>query len=529
MTNLPLYHQQEEFKNRSLKLEDITKLNVPAYPHKFSPSHKALSIQKEFKDLELPSYKEAANAASPLVKIAGRIVLFRPMGKNIFAQIQDDTDRLQIMCNRDHTRLENYHPESLEEGAPSHHKFIEKKLDLGDIIGVEGYLFRTQKGEVTLFVKTLTLLCKTLLPLPDKHSGLEAKETRYRKRWLDLISNSSVKQSFITRSQILKKVRRYMENAGFIEVETPVLQSIYGGAKARPFTTQLHALNQDMFLRIALEIPLKKLLVGGMDRVFEMGKVFRNEGIDKNHNPEFTMMEAYASYWDYEDMMSFTENLFEKIALALFSSTKVPYTDEEGSIQTVDFKAPWIRLSMKDSLKKYAQIDVEAMTDHAMKTLLMEKKSYEEKDLQHPRGLLISLLFENFVEEHLIEPHHIIDHPIETTPLCKLHRNKKLASEGIVERFESYILKQEICNAYSELNDPQKQRELLCLQAKQKEAGDAEANPLDEEFLEAICQGMPPAGGVGIGIDRMVMLFTNALSIRDVLYFPWMKPSSKEA
>jgi lysyl-tRNA synthetase class 2 len=456
--------------------------------------------------------------------VAGRLVLFRSMGKNAFANIQDSTGRIQVMFNRDLTEVSGLEKKEGAELTPI--KFIEKKIDLGDIIGIEGHLFRTHKGELTIYAKKITLLCKTLLPLPDKHSGLADKGVRYRKRWLDLITNQDVAEIFRTRSRILQLIRRYFERNHFLEVETPVLQNVYGGAQARPFTTNLNALDQEMFLRISLEIPLKKLIVGGLSRVFEMSKVFRNEGLDRTHNPEFTELEAYAAYWDYNDMMAFTENLFEEIAVELFGTTQITlFSEQENKEYTIDMKAPWIRLSMKDSIKKYANIDVDKLSEEEMKALLKKKTpGDEEKISKGTRGELTALMFEAFAEEHLIQPHHIIDHPIETTPLCKLHRNPKLRHEGFVERFESFILGNEFCNSYTELNDPELQRKLLEEQAEKKLAGDDEASPLDEEFIEAICQGMPPAGGLGIGVDRLVMLFTKAYSIRDVLYFPIMRP-----
>jgi lysyl-tRNA synthetase class 2 len=311
-----------------------------------------------------------------------------------------------------------------------------------------------------------------------------------------------------------------------LEVETPVLQSIYGGAEARPFVTKLNALDQEMFMRISLEIPLKKLIVGGMDRVYEIGRVFRNEGIDRNHNPEFTLMEAYAAYWDYNDMMRFVENLFETLALQLHGTTKVKIGDPEEPEKQIEIelKAPWKRMTMKESIQTYAKIDVDSLDDLQMKKLLKESGQIDVRKLESlSRGLLIAALFEVFAEPHLVQPHHIIDHPIETTPLCKPHRNPKEREQGLVERFESFILNQEICNAYTELNDPEMQRRLLMEQAERREKGDEEASPFDEEFLEAICQGMPPTGGIGIGIDRLIMILTNTHSIRDVLYFPWMK------
>lgn len=523
MENTPSYHQHEEFINRSSKLKEILTMGIDPYPPKYTPTHKADELSEKYKDQQIGHSEDAASGTTELVTVAGRVVLFRAMGKNAFAQIQDDTGRIQIMFNRDLTEVEGYHPEQ-NEGAPAI-KFIEKKIDLGDIIGIEGHLFRTQKNELTVYAKKVTLLCKTLLPLPDKHSGLADKGIRYRKRYLDLICNRDVIDRFFLRSKIVKIVRNYFEDSGFLEVETPVLQNIYGGASAKPFKTHLNALDQEMFLRISLEISLKKLIVGGFDKVFEIGKVFRNEGIDKTHNPEFTEIEAYAAYWDYFDMMSFVETLFETIALKLFGSYEIRFQPEDESTATVlDFKAPWIRMTMKDSIKTYGNIDVDTLTDLQIKTLLKHETDEDPKKINvATRGSLIALLFENFVEDKLIQPHHIIDHPIETTPLCKPHRDPKCRKEGLVERFESFILGNEVINSYTELNDPVLQRELLVMQGQQHEKGDEEAHPLDEEFIQAICQGMPPTCGMGMGIDRLVMLFTQAISIRDVLFFPLMR------
>jgi lysyl-tRNA synthetase class 2 len=529
MIKKPDYQQQEEFQNRSRKLAEIRQQNIEPYPPKYSPKNTAKAIHQQFGDASVGHSEDAAAGTTEPVCVAGRLVLFRSMGKNAFAHLQDETDRIQIMFNRDMTQVSGYktYSEAGEE-ATTAYKFIEKKIDLGDIIGIEGHLFRTNKGELTIFAKQVTLLCKTLLPLADKHSGLADKELRYRKRWLDLISHPEVAQLFRTRSHILESIRGYFKDYQFLEVETPILQSIYGGAEARPFKTRLNALDQEMFLRISLEIPLKKLIIGGMHRVYEMGKVFRNEGIDRTHNPEFTLLEAYAAYWDYKDMMVFVENLFEKLALQLYGTTLVPFKPtEEAETIYVDMKAPWIRLSMKESIKKYGHLDVDQLSDHEMRQLLNESDHCDPKKINDlSRGLLIAALFEVIVEPYLIQPHHIIDHPIETTPLCKPHRDPELRKQGLVERFESFILSQEVCNSYSELNDPEIQRNLLEQQAERGAAGDEEASPLDEEFIEAICQGMPPTGGVGIGIDRLVMILTNSHSIRDVLYFPWMKPLS---
>lgn len=523
----PDYQQQDEFQNRTKKVAEIRAHGVEPYPHKFTPANTAKDLYDQYNAVEIGDSEQASAGTTPSVGIAGRLVLSRPMGKNTFAHIQDGNTRIQVMLNRDLTTLAGYQAELGEGEKLSDYKFMEKKIDLGDIIGVEGHLFKTHKGELTIFAKKVTLLCKTLLPLADKHSGLADKELRYRKRWLDLITNPDVAQQFRVRSAIMEGIRKYFAAHHFLEVETPIIQSIYGGAEARPFKTVLNALDQEMFMRISLEISLKKLIIGGMHRIYEIGKVFRNEGIDRTHNPEFTLLEAYAAYWDYNDMMVFVENLFENLAKSLYGTTKVPYKPtEESEVIYVDMKAPWTRISMIDSIKKYGNLNVADLSDEQIRKYLLDSGHCDPKKIPAlSRGLLIAALFEILVEPHLIQPHHIIDHPIETTPLCKPHRDPTLRRQGLVERFESFILGQEVCNAYSELNDPEIQRQLLEQQASRRDSGDEEASPLDEEFIEAICQGMPPTSGIGIGLDRLVMILMNVHSIRDVLYFPWMKPS----
>ncbi|GAB4225802.1 MAG: lysine--tRNA ligase [Chlamydiales bacterium] len=519
----PEYSELEEFQLRSSKIKDLRELGIDPFPHGYKQTESAKELHAKFENAEIGFSEDAENGTTPGACLSGRLVLFRAMGKNAFGHIQDHTGRIQIMMNRDHTALEGY-----MQDDPKPIKIIDKKIDLGDIIGVEGHLFHTHKGELTLYVKKLTLLCKTLLPLADKHSGLADIETRYRKRWLDLISNPEVQDVFRKRSRIISFIRDFLDQQGFLEVETPVLQSIYGGADARPFLTKLNALHQEMFMRISLEIPLKKLIIGGMDKVYEIGRVFRNEGIDRNHNPEFTLLEAYAANWDYNDMMLLMEQLLEKLAIMLYGTTKIVSKAAEGKEVILDVKAPWPRLTVKEAIKQYGSMDVEQMSDDEMKTFLLRSGHVAPEKLPTMnRGLLIGAIFEVVAEPHLVQPHHITDHPIETTPFCKLHRDPKKREEGLVERFESFILGHEICNAYTELNDPHKQRELLEIQAARREAGDEEASPLDEEFIEAICQGMPPSGGIGIGIDRLVMILLNSHSIRDVLYFPWMKPKEE--
>jgi lysyl-tRNA synthetase, class II len=521
--SLPEYHDQEEFQIRLKKLEEIKLLHVDPYPHHYAPTHTTKDILEKYKEEPIGNSEDALSNKTPSVKIAGRLMLFRAMGKNAFAHLQDETGRLQFMCNREQTIVEGYDPAKSQE-ALSHIKFIEKKIDLGDILGIEGNLFRTHTGEITLFAKKVTLLCKSLLPLPDKHSGLVDQEIRYRKRWLDLISNPESRQRFIKRSKMVKIIRQFLDQQGFMEVETPILQTTYGGAEAKPFKTHLLSLHQEMFLRISLETTLKKLMVGGFQKIYEIGKVFRNEGIDKSHNPEFTLLEAYSAYWDYNDVLHFVESLMEKIALELLGTCEVPFPTSDGGVQIINLRPPWTRMTMKESLRTYANIDVDSLNDQEMRHLLIREAKVEEKLLKEStRGILIAQLFDEFVSRKLILPHHITDHPIETTPLCKLHRNEGSKKEQLVERFESFINGCEICNAYSELNDPLLQRKLLTKQAETKVEKE-EAPPLEEEFIEAICQGMPPTGGLGIGIDRLAIIFTEAKSIREVLYFPLMKP-----
>lgn len=516
------YQSTEDFRNRKEKLDEIRRLGIEPYPHKYEQTTIPAEILEKHKDVPVGTFEEAEEDKTESVKVAGRLILFRAMGKNAFAHIQDGGAKIQVMFNRDKTLVEGFTPTT----ELSHIKFIEKKIDLGDFLGVEGHLFRTQKGELTIFVKKVTLLAKSLLPLPEKHSGLVDKEMRYRKRWLDLISHEEVRNTFRLRSLIIHHVRNFLADAGYIEVETPALQNSYGGAAARPFTTHLNALDERMFLRISLEISLKKLVVGGMERIFELSKVFRNEGIDKTHNPEFTMLEAYAAYMDYNDLMVLVENMVESLALKLFGKTALPFT-LNGEEITIEYKAPWKRISMKQSIKEYAGIDVDGLSDADLKRYLEEECKLDPKFLATcTRGLLIASLFAEKVEDKLIQPHHIIDHPIETTPLCKPHRDKAKREEGLVERFETFIGGKELCNAYTELNDPEIQRALLEEQVQRREGGDEEAHPLDEEFIEAICQGMPPTGGFGIGIDRLTMLLTNTPTIRDVIYFPMMKLST---
>ncbi|WP_213357452.1 lysine--tRNA ligase [Chlamydiifrater phoenicopteri] len=521
MLSKPPYADREDFLYRSEKLKEICERGINPYPYKFANIESVENLCSQ--DIGSIGDSEAAlSKQTPKVRVAGRLVLFRAMGKNAFGRILDGNHNIQIMFNRDFSRVDGLGED--QDITPM--KFIEKKLDLGDFLGIEGYLFLTHSGELTILVETVTLLAKALLSPPDKHSGLSDKEVRYRKRWMDLASSEEVRKTFLTRSRILKLIRNYMDNHGFIEVETPILQATYGGAEAEPFITRVNALHTDMFLRISLEIALKKILVGGTQRVYEIGKVFRNEGIDRTHNPEFTMIEAYAAYADYNDVMVFVENLVESVVKEINDgSTVVTYSHAKHGEQTIDFKAPWIRMTMKESLKQYANLDVDLCSDAVLRDELRGRTTLKEEEFcSAPRGLLIAMLFDELVSNDLMQPHHITDHPIETTPLCKTLRS---GDGQFVERFESFCLGKELCNAYSELNDPIQQRKLLEEQLLRKElVPGRECHPIDEDFIEALCQGMPPAGGFGIGIDRLAMILTNAASIRDVLYFPLMKKVS---
>ena len=438
--------------------------------------------------------------ADPIhVSIAGRMMFKRVMGKASFANIQDLKGNIQIYVARDAI------------GEDLYATF--KKSDIGDIWGVKGYAFRTKTGEISIHAEEMTLLSKSLQILPEKFHGLTDTDMRYRQRYIDLIMNQESKEVFVKRSKILKEIRNFLADRDFMEVETPMLVANAGGAAARPFETHYNALNEDVKLRISLELYLKRLIVGGLERVYEIGRVFRNEGLDTRHNPEFTLMELYQAYTDYQGMMNLTENMFRHIAEQICGSTTIPYADVE-----IDLGKPFERLTMIDAIKKYTGIDFNEITTTEEAKKLADEKGVHYED-RHVRGDIINLFFEEFVEEHLIQPTFITDHPIEISPLTK----KKPGHPEQVERFELYIYAREMCNAYSELNDPIDQRERFKAQEAALAAGDDEANTTDEDFLNALEIGMPPTGGIGYGIDRLVMLFTNSPAIRDVLLFPTMK------
>ena len=505
-----LFHSQDAI-NRLNKLQHIREAGVDPYPHTFAISHSIKELVEVYKERTKTTYNEALEKPAR-IKIAGRIILLRNMGKNSFAHIQNGGYKIQLLFNKAVTTVSN-----LDTGVITAHNFITKTLDLGDIIGLNGSLFKTNKGELTLFVKELTLLTKALLPLPDKHCGLVNQEIRYRKRWQDLVCNSAVVKTFEMRSKIIFEIRQHLtQKEAFLEVETPVIQNVYDGAEADPFITHMNAIHKNMYLRIALETSLKKLIAGGIPRVFEIGKVFRNESIDRTHNPEFTMLEAYATYMDYNDVMDLTERLIAHVSNALFNTTLIKSKDMEGKIHEIDLTPPWRRITMKDAILEFGKLDIDQLDMLQMRQLLKEKSNLAEEDIDKAtHGKLIAYLFEEFAEKQLIQPHHVIDHPIETTPFCKPCRNKSSDDVLLVERFETFILGYEFCNAYSELNDPVLQYKLL-----------ERNSEVNIDFIEALAQGMPPTGGLGIGIDRLIMLFTAADSIRDVIFFPIMKPLS---
>ena len=433
------------------------------------------------------------------VSVAGRMMVKRVMGKASFCKIQDKQGVLQCYVARD------------DIGEEAYADF--KKMDIGDIIGVKGFVFRTKTGEITVHAKELTLLTKSLKPLPEKFHGLQDSDARYRQRYLDLIVNPEVRDTFVKRSQIIREIRRFLDDRGFMEVETPMLVSNAGGAAARPFETHYNALDEDVKLRISLELYLKRLIVGGLEKVYEIGRVFRNEGVDTRHNPEFTLMELYQAYTDYNGMMELTESMFRHLAKTVCGSTTISY---QGT--AIDLGKPFERLTMIDAVKKYAGVDFDTVqTTEEAKALAKEHNiAFEER---HTRGDIINLFFETYCEEKLIQPVFIMDHPVEISPLTK----KKPTDPTKVERFELFIYGREMCNAYSELNDPIDQRARFAAQDALAAAGDAEANHTDEDFLNALEIGMPPTGGIGYGIDRLVMLLTDSSAIRDVLLFPTLK------
>ena len=449
---------------------------------------------------ELPEDQRPEQVRIEDVTLCGRIMTWRDMGKANFIDITDRAGRMQV-----YVRMNDIGEDEFAEF---------KKWDIGDIIEVKGFVFRTRRGQISVHAQNVRLLSKSLLPLPEKFHGLKDTDTRYRQRYLDLIVNPDVKTTFYKRSLIIKKIRNFLDEKNFVEVETPILVSNAGGAAARPFVTHHNSLNEDFKLRISLELYLKRLIIGGMERVYEIGRVFRNEGMDTRHNPEFTLMELYQAYTDYHGMMDLTESMFRYLATEVCGSTTITYGDKE-----IDLGKPFERLTMTDAVKKYAGVDFDAVKDDAEAKKLAKERNIEFEE-RHTKGDILNLFFEEFCEDKLIQPTFIMDHPVDISPLTK----RKPSRPDQVERFELYINTWEMCNAYSELNDPIDQRERFKAQDAAAAAGDEEANHTDEDFLTAMEYGMPPTGGIGYGIDRLVMLLTNSPSIRDVLLFPTMKP-----
>lgn len=480
----------ELIKVRHDKLKDLQeKGKDPFHITKFDVNAHSQDVIDNFEELEGKD-----------VTIAGRIMAKRDMGKASFIHIQDQKGKIQSYVRRD------------ELGDEDYAEF--KKFDIGDIVGITGLVFRTQKGEISVRAHKVTLLSKSLQILPEKYHGLKDTEVRYRQRYLDLIVNPEVKDAFIKRSMIIREIRSFLDQRNFLEVETPVLHSIAGGAAARPFITHHNALDIDMYMRIALELHLKRLIVGGFDRVYEIGRVFRNEGMSVRHNPEFTLLELYQAYADYEDIMNLTEELIRHVAVAVNGSAVLEYNGV-----TIDLEKPFTRLSMVDAVKEYAKVDFRAVKD-VEEARALAKEHHIACEKHHGKGDILNLFFEHYVEEHLIQPTFITEHPVEISPLSK----RKPNDPEYTERFELFIVGREHANAFSELNDPIDQRGRFMHQEELRAAGDDEATEMDEDFLTALEYGMPPTGGLGIGIDRLVMLITNSYSIRDVLLFPTMKP-----
>ncbi len=482
------YETNELMRVRVGKLDELRNKGVDPYGRAFKASHHGAEIIADFEQL-----------AGTRVTVAGRIMAIRGHGKASFIELADLSGKIQVYIRQD------------EVGEEAYELF--KLWDIGDIVGIEGEAFRTHRGEISVKGETLTFLSKSLRPLPEKWHGLKDVELRYRQRYVDLIVNPEVRDTFIARSKIVRAIRNYLDGLGFLEVETPVLHPIAGGATARPFITHHNTLDMDLYLRIALELHLKRLIVGGLEKVYELGRVFRNEGISVRHNPEFTLLELYEAYSDYNGMMELTENMISAVTREVLGSDQVSYQGTE-----ISFAAPWRRITMFDAIKEYAGLDFrEILTDEAARAAAAAAGIEVEKDAS--RGNVIDRFFEEKVEGHLIQPTFIMDYPIEISPLTK-----RIAEDpSLVYRFEAFVFGRELANAYSELNDPLDQRQRFDYQMRLREKGDDEANETDEDFLRALEYGMPPTGGLGVGIDRLVMYLTDAASIRDVILFPTLR------
>ena len=471
------------------KLELLRQAEIEPYADRYVRTHKALEILEKFMELEGQD-----------VKIAGRIMSKRDQGKVIFVHVQDISGRIQAYIRSDELGQTMFD--------------LITKFDVGDIVGVEGKVFRTKRGEISIHARNVLLLSKAMRPLPEKFHGLTNVETRYRRRYLDLVMNPDVRQVFVTRSKIIRYMREFLEEREFLEVETPTLHAIPGGAAARPFTTHHNALDIDLYLRIALELPLKRLIVGGFEKVFEIGRTFRNEGISIKHNPEFTMMELYQAYANYEDIMELTEEMIANIVQRVHGTQEITY---QG--QTLNFETPWRRLPMLDGILEYSGVNFKTLdTDEQARQVAREKGLHV--DAEASRGKIINEFFEEFVEPNLIQPTFIIGHPVEISPLAKRNADQP----EYTDRFEAFMYGRELANAFSELNDPIDQRQRFEAQASERAKGDDEAHILDEDFVQALEYGLPPTGGLGVGIDRLVMFLTDSASIRDVILFPTMRP-----
>jgi lysyl-tRNA synthetase class 2 len=475
---------------RIQKLQQLRTLGINPYPYSFEVTHRSQQVFDDFENLEATGAKISA---------AGRAMTIRLMGKAGFCHIQDDLGQIQMYFKQDVIGDSQYS--------------LFQQLDLGDIIGCHGHAFRTKKGEISIWVEDIRVLAKSLRPLPEKWHGLKDVETRYRQRYLDLIANPEVKRIFLTRGLIIRAIRDFLDGRGFIEVETPVLQPLYGGGSAEPFTTYHNRLNTQLYLRIADELYLKRLIIGGFERVYEVCKDFRNEGIDRTHNPEFTMIELYQAFADYGVMMDLFQQLTSDLAQRVHNNTKIEYQGH-----TIDFDPPWKRLSMYEAIREYSGIDAENLDDASLAKACKERNI--EIDESYGRAKIIDDVFTEKVQPNLIQPTFITDHPVEMSPLAKIHRS----NPKLTERFEVFIGGMEIANAFSELNDPLDQRERFEAQRRLSRLGDKEAQVLDEDFLRALEHGMPPTGGLGFGVDRLVMLLTNQTHIREVLLFPQLKP-----
>jgi len=481
---------QDQRQVRISKLNKLREDGFEPYPYKFEVTRQSAEIFDDFENLEKSEER---------FTVAGRIMSQRIMGKASFCHIQDELGRIQLYFKRDVLGDDKYK--------------LFKQFDIGDIIGVKGYAFRTKKGEISIWVEDVELLSKSLRPLPEKWHGLKDVETRFRQRYLDLISNPEVKEVFIARTKILKAIRNFLDSEGFIEVETPVLQPLYGGGSAEPFLTHHNRLDMTLYLRIADELYLKRLIIGGFEKVYEVCKDFRNEGLDRLHNPEFTMVELYQAYVDYNDIMDIYQRLLVHVAKEVLGTTKMIFGEHEIELDT-----KWKRLPMLDAIKEYSGIDVASLSDEEL--VASAKEAGIEIEEGHGRGKIIDDIFTEKVQPNLIQPTFITDHPIELSPLAKIHRD----NPKLTERFEAFICSMEMSNAFSELNDPLDQRERFRMQHELSRLGDKEAQVLDEDFLRALEYGMPPTGGLGFGVDRMVMLLTNRPNIREVILFPQLRP-----